>query len=181
MEDETTASSAQYQSPTHEYLRQRLQQMDPEAFEVFVSDVWDELGWHTRVVGKPGDRGIDVIAVNGDEKQLIQAKRYGPSTTVGSPEVQQYASLRLQEDGVDQVAIVTTGTFSRQARELAPDVEVMLVNGTQLIEMIEEIEALDVFDDHFADIQLAGDGDPDAIASPSRFRRLQRWLRSLVS
>lgn len=47
----------------------------------------------------PGDRGIDVVATRGQQKQLIQAKRYRPNTTVGSPEVQQYAALRLQEEG----------------------------------------------------------------------------------
>jgi len=36
--------------------------MDPELFEHFVADVWTYLGWTTRVVGEPGDRGIDVIA-----------------------------------------------------------------------------------------------------------------------
>jgi restriction system protein len=181
MGDGTAGSSVQYQTPTHDYLRQRLQQMAPEAFEEFVSDVWEFLGWNTRVVGKPGDRGIDVVAVTGDQKQLIQAKRYGPSTSVGSPEVQQYASLRLQEENVDQVTIVTTGTFSRQARELAPELEVLLVNGEELIEMIDEIEAFEVFDDHFADIELSRNVDVGAIESPSRFRQLLRWVRSLFS
>ena len=32
MAPETSESSITYQSPTHDYLRQRLQQMDPEAF-----------------------------------------------------------------------------------------------------------------------------------------------------
>ena len=181
MAPETPESSITYQSPTHDYLRQRLQQMDPEAFEVFVSDVWEYLGWQTRVVGKPGDRGIDVVAVDGDEKQLIQAKRYGPSTTVGSPEVQQYASLRLQEDNVNQVTIVTTGEFSQQAHELAPELDVILVNGEHLIAMIDELEAFAVFDDHFADIQLASDVDAEPTTPSSRSRRLVEWFRSLLS
>ena len=62
---------------------------------------------------EPGDRGIDAVATNGEEKQLIQAKRYRPNTAVRSPEVQQYANLRLQKENVDQVTIVTPGEFSR--------------------------------------------------------------------
>jgi len=181
MPPDTPESSVTYHSPTHEYLRQRLQQMDPEAFECFVSDVWEYLGWQTRVVGKPGDRGIDVVAVDGEEKQLIQAKRYGPSTTVGSPEVQQYASLRIQEDNVNQVTIVTTGEFSQQARDLAPELDVIVVNGQHLIEMIDELEAFAVFDDHFADIQLTNDVNGDPTTSSGRLRQLSRWLRSLIS
>lgn len=120
-----------YVTATRSLLRERLQEMDPERFEHFVADVWERLGWETRVVGEPGDRGIDVIATAttdaGPQKQLIQAKRYGPNTTVGSPEVQQYASLRLQEEHVDQVTIVTTGDFSAQAEEMAPDLDVILI------------------------------------------------------
>ncbi len=39
----------------------------------------------------------------GPQKQHIQAKCYGLETTVGSPKVQQYASLRLQHDGTRAV------------------------------------------------------------------------------
>ena len=149
-----------YVTPSRDYLRSRLQQMDPYDFEQFVADVWTHLGWSTRVVGKPGDRGIDVIATDEDSKQLIQAKRYGPNTTVGSPEVQQYASLRLQEDAVDTVTIVTTGEFSRQAEDLAPDLDVVLVDGEDLLGVLDELEAYEVFVEHFDDIQLGtADGD----------------------
>jgi restriction system protein len=148
-------------TPSKEYLRRRLQRMDPYDFEKFIGDVWTYLGWETRVVGEPGDQGIDVIATDGENKQLIQAKRYGPDTTVGSPEVQQYASLRLQEDGVDQVTIVTTGTFSRQAEDLAPDLDVILVDGEDLLGILEELEAFEVFARHFEDISLAENGDTD--------------------
>lgn len=68
---DTPESLVRYQSPTHDYLCQRLQQIDSEAFEVFVSDVWEYLGWQTRVIGKPGGRGIDVVAVDEEQKQLI--------------------------------------------------------------------------------------------------------------
>ena len=152
----------EYATPSKDYLRGRLQRMDPYDFEAFVADVWEHLGWDTRTVGEPGDRGIDVIATDGDAKQLIQAKRYGPSTTVGSPEVQQYASLRLQEDGVDQVTIVTTGSFSRQAEELAPDLDVILVDGEDLLGVLDELEAYEVFVELFDEIQL---GTPDADGS----------------
>jgi restriction system protein len=155
----TDTDAVEYRTPSHEYLRSRLQRMDPYAFEAFVADVWEHLGWDTRTVGEPGDRGIDVIATDGDAKQLIQAKRYGPSTTVGSPEVQQYASLRLQEDGVEQVTIVTTGSFSRQAEDLAPDLDVILVDGEALLGILDELEAFEVFAAHFDDIHL---GSPDA-------------------
>ncbi|MEZ3118196.1 restriction endonuclease [Halobaculum sp. MBLA0147] len=166
----------EYATPTSEYLRHRLQTMDPSHFEEFVADVWGELGWKTRTVGEPGDRGIDVIATDGDGKQLIQAKRYGPDTTVGSPEVQQYASLRLQEDGVDDVVIVTTGTFSQQATSLAPELDVTLVDGETLLEMLDELEAYEVFVEHFDDIHVVGD-EPGRGETTRTEKGVIGWLR----
>jgi len=177
-EDPTDApDGVEYVTPSKDYLRGRLQRMDPYDFEAFVADVWEHLGWNTRTVGEPGDRGIDVIATDGDAKQLIQAKRYGPETTVGSPEVQQYASLRLQEDGVDTVTIVTTGSFSRQAEDLAPDLDVILVDGENLLGILDELEAYEVFVDHFEEIQL-GSGDTDGRGSDDAglLDRLRSWL-----
>ena len=170
----------EYATPSKPYLRRRLQRMDPYAFEAFVGDVWEHLGWHTRVVGKPGDRGIDVVATNSEQKQLIQAKRYGSNTTVGSPEVQQYASLRLQEESVDQVTIVTTGEFSRQAEQLAPDLDVTLVDGEALLDILSELEAFEVFVEHFDDIHLKSDIDAetreDGQNDTGVLDRLLTWL-----
>lgn len=174
---ESADAEVEYVTPSKSYLRQRLQQIDPYDFERFVGDVWKHLGWNTRVVGKPGDRGIDIIARDGEQKQLIQAKRYGPNTTVGSPEVQQYASLRLQEDNVDVVTIVTTGEFSRQAEELAPDLDVILVDGEDLLGILEELEAFEVFAKHFEDIQLESAVDADTNHSEiGVFDRLTSWF-----
>lgn len=145
----------QYKTATRPMIRRRLQSMDPYDFEHFVADLWTYLDWNTQVVGEPGDKGIDVIATTPDgNKQLIQAKRYGPNTTVGSPEVQQYASLRLQEEHVDQVTIVTTGGFSNQAEELAPDLDVLLIDGGELIGMVLEVEAVELIAEYIDDIEI---------------------------
>jgi len=177
------ADGVEYVTPSDDYLRRRLQRMDPYDFEQFVADVWEHLGWNTRTVGEPGDRGIDVIATGEHpdgriEKQLIQAKRYGPETTVGSPEVQQYASLRLQEDGVDTVTIVTTGSFSQQAEEMAPDLDVELVDGADLLAILDDVEAYEVFAEHFPEIQVAPDAAGDGTGSDDAglLDRIREWF-----
>lgn len=169
----------EYVDPTREALRSSLQKMDPYEFEQLVGDVWERLGWDTRVVGEPGDRGIDVVATTEDgEKQLIQAKRYGPDTTVGSPEVQQYAALRLQEDGVNQVTIVTTGEFSMQARALATDLEVLLVDGEDFLSMLEEIDGWDAVAPYFDYLSVSEDYETpeDGPEDRSVVDRVRRWF-----
>jgi restriction endonuclease Mrr len=116
--------------------------MDPYEFEHFVADIWEQMGWETEVSSASADKGVDIIARKSrpyDQLILIQAKRYGPNSTVGSPDVQQYASLRQQYDGVDKVLIVTTNGYSRQAREIAENLNVKLIDGDGLVELIEEM------------------------------------------
>ena len=58
--------------------------MGPTRFERFGADLWAAQGWNIRITR---DSSVS-------EKRLIQVKRDGPNNPVGSPEVQQYASLR---------------------------------------------------------------------------------------
>ena len=122
-------------------LKAVLQQMDPYEFEHFVADLWERIGWETTVSTASADKGVDITARKSspyEQLLLIQAKRYGPNTTVGSPDVQQYASLRQQFENVDKVLIVTTNGYSRQAREIAEDLNVKLIDGDGLVELIDE-------------------------------------------
>jgi hypothetical protein len=83
-----------------------------------------------------------------NQTTLIQAKRYGPNTTVGSPEIQQYASLDQQYTGVDKVVVVTTNEFTGQARDLAERLNVKLINGHKLAELVVAHDALDLVDEY---------------------------------
>ena len=128
-------------------LKSLLQEMDPYDFEHFVADIWARMGWETAVSSEAADKGVDVTAVRHAPyrtKALIQAKRYGPNTTVGSPQIQQYASLKHQRDGVDKVVVVTTNEFTGQGRELAQRLNVKLVNGDDLVAMVAQLEAYDL-------------------------------------
>jgi hypothetical protein len=155
--ESVTEEQTETRHPTNEDVLSQLQAMNPITFEHLVADVWNRLGWSTNVVGQAGDRGIDIVARAEESTQLIQAKRYGPNTTVGSPEIQQYASLRIQEEGVDQVTVVTSGTFSRQASEMAPDLEVILVDGESFVEIINEVDAWDIIANYFDEFDLASE------------------------
>jgi len=124
-------------------LRHWLQSIDDYEFEKFVAELWRKMGWETTVTDGSTDRGIDVIARKTepfDTKQLIQAKRYSDGSTVGSPQIQQYASLRHQEPNVDTVVVVTTSTFSKQAAQMATDLNVKLIDGTALEAIIRQYE-----------------------------------------
>lgn len=145
-------------------LKAVLQQMDPYEFEHFVADLWERMGWETDVSTASADKGVDITARKSNPYEqllLIQAKRYGPNTTVGSPDVQQYASLRQQFENVDKVLIVTTNGYSRQAREIAEDLNVKLIDGDGLVELIDEHDSLDLVAEYLDFIEPAEQSEPD--------------------
>jgi restriction system protein len=93
--------------------------------------------------------------------------------------VQQYASLRLQEENVEQVTIVTTGEFSQQARELAPDLDVLLIDGEELIDIVLEVDAAKVIAEYFDDVELRSEVDANQVSSSDTggsLSRLKSWL-----
>lgn len=138
-------------------LKAALQRMDAYEFEHFIGDLWERMGWQTDVSTAAADKGVDVTAKKAspyEQTLLIQAKRYGPNTTVGSPEVQQYASLRHQYRGVDKVLLVTTNEYTGQAKDLAENLNVKLIDGDELVQLVLEHDALDLVANYLDFIEL---------------------------
>lgn len=132
-------------------LKAQLQSMDEYEFEHIVADLWGEMGWDTTVSQASVDAGLDVIAEKHTpyhQKKVIQAKRYGDSTTVGGPDIQQYSALKQQVDDADSVVIVTTSSFTSSGESRASDLNVKLVDGDDLVDLIADLEAFDVVDDY---------------------------------
>lgn len=129
----------------------RMQNMDDFQFEHLVADLWEEQGWNTTVSQQSADAGIDVTATKTfpyDEKALIQAKRYSEDTTVGSRKVQQYSALKQQEPGVDKVIIVTTGRFTSPAQRLGEQLNVKLIDGDDLMDLVYYLGCADLMDEY---------------------------------
>lgn len=127
-----------------EEVLSNLRQIDEYDFEEFIAKLWNLYGWETEVTSGSNDRGIDVIAEKHspfEQKHLIQVKRWGSKNKVGGPEIQQYSSLLRRGDGIDAVVVVTTSSFSRQAKELAGELNVKLVDGFDLYEVLSEVGA----------------------------------------
>lgn len=132
-------------------IQSELQNIDPYEFEQFVADLWENLGWQTEVRQASGDAGVDVIATKDHpypQKSVIQAKRYSDSTKVGGPEIQQYASLRQQVANVDTVIIVTTSSFTSGAKSRADDLNVKLINGRKIVDMLENSDVYEIVDEY---------------------------------
>ncbi|SEM68193.1 restriction endonuclease [Streptacidiphilus jiangxiensis] len=104
--------------------------MDPREFEESLAELCRRDGCtFVRVVGGSGDLGADVIARTPDGRvMVIQAKRFGPRNRVGSQAVQIVNGTARDQHGADLAVIVTTSSFTRQAREFAGRVGIVLVD-----------------------------------------------------
>lgn len=147
-----------------EEVLSNLRQIDEYNFEEFIAKLWNRYGWETEVTAGSNDRGIDVIAEKHrpfEQKHLIQVKRWGSGNKVGGPEIQQYSSLLRRGEGIDAVVVVTTSSFSHQAKELASDLNVKLVDGFDLYDVLSEIGADDLVKQYTGIGNLTTDSETD--------------------
>lgn len=95
----------------------RYHAMKPREFEQAIAFLCERDGCAgARVVGGAGDLGADVLATAPDGRRIvIQCKRYGPTTKVGSPDLQRFGGTCYSVHGAQVAAVVTTSVFTRPA------------------------------------------------------------------
>lgn len=116
-------------------LLDQVKKASPSFFERLVLQLLKAMGYGSRIthVGQPGDGGIDGLVDQdrlGLDKVYTQAKRWSTGP-VGRPDVQAFqgamAGLQARK-GV----FMTTSSFTKDARDYAARVGIVLVDGAQL-------------------------------------------------
>ncbi len=129
--------------PWREKLANILQNIDPYVFEVFAQRLLRECGFtNVLVTQKSNDGGIDGTAqlqINGiiSFNIAFQCKRYKGS--VGAPEIRDFRGSI--PNGIEKGILITTGSFTKQARTEAIDPgkkQIDLIDGEELISRIIE-------------------------------------------
>lgn len=127
----------------------KLRGLSPRHFEQFVADVWQERqGWETEVSPPGPDKGLDVMGQppGGGPKTALQCKRLQEGGKLSISRVQQYSSLRSIWKDVEGVTIVTTGGFTKNAKDMADRLDVKLINGEKLVQLIHRYDAEEILD-----------------------------------
>lgn len=128
-------------------LLKTIMECSPDFFETLVIDLLLAMGYgydskeSGMVVGRTGDGGIDGI-INEDKlgfsQVYVQAKRWNPDQTIGSPEVQGFAGALLGK-GATKGLFITTSQFSKAARKYVEDqktMRIVLVDGAELARLM---------------------------------------------
>ncbi len=107
--------------------------LTPREFEEMVVELYLMAGHAAKRTGATGDHGIDVVvnAKNG-EKWVVQCKRW--TGYVGEPVIRDFYGA-MQHEKADKGTIITTGRFSRKAREWARGKPLNLSDGEHLLHL----------------------------------------------
>lgn len=125
-------------------LLETLRNIPPDAFERLCSLLLRESGFvEVEVTGRPGDGGIDgrgLIRLSGliSFSVMFQCKRY--SGSVGPGDVQAFQGA--VQGQADRGMFLTTGTFTRSARQTATRpgaVPIDLIDGELLVDKLKEL------------------------------------------
>lgn len=147
-EDQIEAAHLALETALRSDLLQRILQNSPSFFERLIVDLLVAMGYggsHRNAaeqLGGSGDGGVDGV-INEDrlglDRVYVQAKRYGPNTVVGRPEVQGFVGS-LVGLGATKGVFVTTSTFSQHAVDFARHLSqrVILIDGKRLGDLLIE-------------------------------------------
>lgn len=113
-----------------------FQKLTPEEFEELVTKLFISQGHQAKRMGGQGDHGVDirVLSKNG-EKWIVQCKRWNGS--IGEPTIRDLYGV-LNHMNADRAALITSGTFTDQARTWAEGKPIDLVDGKMLLRLISK-------------------------------------------
>jgi restriction endonuclease Mrr len=138
--EELDRQIAHHNAAAKQRLLDWLSQLDPKRFEQRIAELLRAMG-HTqvRVVGGSGDGGVDVEATVEDRwghgcRVSVQAKRW--SRTLSRKPVDELLGALVRRR-CDQGILITTSSFSKEARQAAgDDSRLRLVDGAQLVDLM---------------------------------------------
>lgn len=127
----------QDKNKTYIYNISQLDSISGEDFEILLNDIFERLGYKCLLTKKSHDYGADLIVEKGKNKAIIQAKCY--TKTVGVKAIQEIVSAR-NHYCVNDTIVATNNYFSKEARLLAVENNVMLIDRDVLLEIVKKTE-----------------------------------------
>lgn len=108
-------------------------------FEWMVGEAFRRRGYAVEEsLGRGAHGGIDVVLRGKGGKTLVQCKQWRKSS-VGAPVVRELYGLMTSE-GANAGIVVTSGQFTREAREFASGKPVELIDGHGLLKLIKDVQ-----------------------------------------
>lgn len=118
---------------------EKLRETPWKDFECLVAEAYRRQGYQVEYsLGRGADGGVDLTLHKDGHKSLVQCKQW-KVFSVGAHVVREMFGLMTAEKA-DQAIIVTTGGFTREARNFAADKPLQLVDGPQLFALVQSVQ-----------------------------------------
>lgn len=115
-----------------------IDKMDGVQFEHYLSALFKGMGYKAEVTKASGDYGADLILIKGNEKTVVQAKRY--KSNIGIKAVQEISSARLHYQATG-AWVVSNSNYTKAAVELAKSNDIRLIGREELINTLLKFNA----------------------------------------
>ena len=103
-------------------------------FELYLTNLFKELGYKTKHNGKSGDQGADIILKKDSKIYAIQAKFYNKK--LDNTPIQEIAGA-LKYYNANQGVVVTNSSFTKGAEDLAKANNIILIDGKNLKKLVD--------------------------------------------
>lgn len=120
----------------YEQKAKELSQLSGKEFEIFLAGLFRKLGYRVELTPAIGDYGADLILTKPDEKIAVQAKCY--SGSVGVSAVQEVLAGMVYY-GCQSAWVITTGSLTQNAIELARKSNVKLLDSIEISKLIQQV------------------------------------------
>lgn len=116
-------------------IADKLRSMSGVEFEEYVGSIFKALGFAIEFTPVSGDHGIDLILRRGNQRVVVQCKRWEGS--VGEPVVREFLGA-MTSIGVKEGFLITTGEYTAQAIEFGKQNGIRLVNLDEPLDLAQK-------------------------------------------
>lgn len=104
-------------------------------FELYLTNLFKDLGYQAKHSGKAGDQGADLILKKKNYVYVVQAKYYTDASLSNKPVQEVVGALKYYN--ANQGVVITNSSFTDGARKLAKANNVILIDGKDLKKLVD--------------------------------------------
>lgn len=131
--------------PIETIIKHGFNHIPPLAFEEFIKELFEIIGFDSKLTPQTGDGGIDIFLYDDEKKiAIVQCKRYDDNSTIGSKEVREFLGAMTHSKS-DYGYFITTSQFSESAKSFVEDHKNIFLMSKKSLERLFRISILSAY------------------------------------
>lgn len=118
-------------------LKEDIEKMEPDAFKLFVADVFKELGYKVSQAEK--DFGGDLILTKGESSTLVELRHQEKSTNAVDNQAVECIVTAIKVYKATNGMVVTNATFTDKAYQAAKVCDIDMIDGIEFNNLVRQV------------------------------------------